>query len=66
MTLIVNGEAREFDDRLTVAELVDHLGFAGRPVAVEVNRALVRPSERPAVQLAEGDRIEIVTLVGGG
>jgi thiamine biosynthesis protein ThiS len=35
-------------------------------VAVEVNRALVRRAERAERRLAEGDAVEIVTLVGGG
>jgi sulfur carrier protein len=35
-------------------------------VAVEVNRRLVRRAEHASTRLAEGDRVEVVTLVGGG
>ena len=49
-----------------VRALLAELGFEGRPCAVEVNEALVPASSHQAHQLHAGDRIEIVTLVGGG
>jgi len=62
----VNGQARSVSEGTTVAALLAELGLAGRPVAVEVNLALV-PRERHAEHhLVPGDRLEIVTLVGGG
>jgi thiamine biosynthesis protein ThiS len=33
---------------------------------VEVNQALAPKRERDAIELREGDAVEIVTLVGGG
>jgi sulfur carrier protein len=36
------------------------------PTAVEVNRVLVPRSQHASRVLAEGDAIEVVTLVGGG
>ena len=42
------------------------LGLADRPVAVEVNLELVPRRLHADRPLAEGDRVEIVTLVGGG
>ncbi|MEY3162489.1 MAG: sulfur carrier protein ThiS [Planctomycetota bacterium] len=62
----VNGEEREFIAPLTVADLIEQLGLAGRPVAVERNKALVRKAEHAATALADGDRIEVVTFFGGG
>lgn len=62
----VNGELREFAAPLTVADLLVHLGLAGRPVAVERNKALVRKAEHATTALADGDRIEVVTFFGGG
>jgi thiamine biosynthesis protein ThiS len=68
MTIVVNGTSREIADggQVTVAGLLAHLGMAGMPCAVEVNESLVPKREHVAKQLAEGDRVEIVTLVGGG
>jgi sulfur carrier protein len=67
MTIVVNGTSREIGDgAMSVAGLLVHLGMAGMPCAVEVNETLVPKREHAARQLAEGDRVEIVTLVGGG
>ena len=66
MQVLVNGERREVPDGSTVAELVRSLGLRPEIVAVERNLELVKRAEREQVRLAEGDRIEIATLVGGG
>jgi thiamine biosynthesis protein ThiS len=66
MRIICNGEPRELDGPWTVARLLAELGLEAKHVAVEVNLELVpraRHAERP---LADGDRLEIVSLVGGG
>lgn len=66
MRLRLNGEERELRDECTVAELVEELGLRPEIVAVERNRELVRRREYDRVRLADGDAVEIVTLVGGG
>jgi sulfur carrier protein len=66
MELTVNGETRTLQEPMHVRSLLAELGFEGRPCAVEVNEALVPASSHQAHQLHAGDRIEIVTLVGGG
>ena len=66
MTLTINGEARRVADGLTLAQLVVELGVEKNPIAVELNRSVVPRHRHGDVRLAEGDRIEIVTLVGGG
>ena len=66
MQITFNGQSRQIAERTTVAGLLDELNLTGKPVAVEINLELV-PRQRHAQQrLAEGDRLEIVTLVGGG
>jgi len=66
MQITVNGEARSFEDPLTVAALLDHLGLKQDRVAVEYNRKLLPRPQWPATSLAEGDTLEIVQFVGGG
>lgn len=66
MTITVNGEQRQVEPGTTVADLVEQLGLAGKPCAAEVNRDLVPKREHASRALAEGDRVELVTLVGGG
>ena len=66
MRIVVNGENREFDIPVTVAELLRRYDLAPQRVAVEINEQLVRRARFDDVKIADGDRIEIVTLVGGG
>jgi sulfur carrier protein len=62
----VNGETRDVPDGATVEALLRELGLFGRPLAVERNREIVPRSAHAATPLAEGDKIEVVTMVGGG
>ncbi len=62
----INGERADLPETLTVADLLARLGFDRRKVAVEVNEAVVPAPRHPDHRLGEGDRVEIVTLVGGG
>ena len=66
MQISINGQPREVQSPVTVAELLGQLGLAGKPVAVEVNLELVPQQRHAQHQLAAGDKLEIVTLVGGG
>ncbi len=66
MELTINGQITQVPDGLTVRALVEHLGLAGGPVAVEVNRVIVPRARHAEHPVADGDRIEIVHFVGGG
>jgi len=62
----VNGESRQVDQQTTMAQLLNAMGLDNRQLAVECNLQLVPRGEHAARMLAEGDQLEIVTLVGGG
>ncbi len=66
MEIIINDQPREVDDGITVARLLEELNLAGKHVAVEVNLELVPRAKHAEHLLNAGDRLEIVTLVGGG
>jgi len=66
MTLTVNGKIQEVADGLTVGELLALLGIPRERVAVERNREIVPRSAYDTTRLASGDKVEIVTFVGGG
>ncbi|MGA2618628.1 MAG: sulfur carrier protein ThiS [Thermoguttaceae bacterium] len=66
MQIVLNDQPHEIAAGSTVADLLALLGLAGKPLAVEVNRQLVPRHEHAGRELAPGDRLEIVTLVGGG
>ncbi len=62
----ISGERKLFEAPLTVNTLLSELSLAGRRIAVELNGEIVPRSRFEAVLLANGDRLEIVTAVGGG
>ncbi len=67
MKILVNGEASDVPEGLTVAALIAHLGLSeGGPVAVERNREIVPRATHTAEPVREGDVFEIVHFVGGG
>ena len=66
MKVFVNGEPRDVEAGATIDALLAVLGIDRRKIAVERNREIVPRAEHAATPLAEGDRIEIVTMVGGG
>lgn len=66
MRVFINGEEREIEDGATVAELLVRFAMDKGRVAVERNREIVPRSRHAEERLAEGDRIEIVHMVGGG
>lgn len=66
LTLHVNGDPRQFKAAMTVAELLAELDVTAPAVAVEINRSIVPRSAHETHVLKDGDRVEIVTFVGGG
>lgn len=66
MQISVNGTPREVESDATVASLIELLGLELRGLAVERNLELVPRAEHASTRLTAGDRLEVVTLVGGG
>jgi len=66
MTLLINGEQRDFPDGLTVATLVGQLGMKPDRVAVELNLEIVPRTQWETTSLKNGDKLEVVHFVGGG
>ena len=66
MQVFVNGDPRDVADGATIASLLAALGIDARRIAVEKNREIVPRAEHATTPLAAGDRVEIVTMVGGG
>jgi sulfur carrier protein len=66
MDILLNGEPRQLAAPTTLADLLRVEGLAERRVAVEVNGAIVPRAVHGSLQLASGDRVEIVHALGGG
>jgi sulfur carrier protein len=62
----LNGEAKTAPAPITIVELLEGAGLAGRRVAVEVNRDIVPRSRHGEHRVEDGDRVEIVQAIGGG
>ncbi|HZT71871.1 MAG TPA: sulfur carrier protein ThiS [Terriglobia bacterium] len=66
MTIQLNGEQREIPDGMTLAGLLNWLELPPDRVAVERNLEVVRKADWEETRLEDGDRLEIVRMVGGG
>jgi thiamine biosynthesis protein ThiS len=62
----INGEEHEVPPEITLAALVERLGFNPALVAVERNGRVVPRSEIDSTIVSSGDELEIVEFVGGG
>ncbi|MEE8169079.1 MAG: sulfur carrier protein ThiS [Phycisphaerae bacterium] len=65
MRIVLNGKPETMAEVRTLNDLLE-LRRPRPPFAIEINKRLVRRKEYDDVRLCEGDRVEIVTLVGGG
>ncbi len=66
MQIVLNGKPEGIDEAATVTALLERLKLQPVRVAVEVNEELVPRKTFQSARLRDGDRVEIVTLVGGG
>ncbi|HEX6918760.1 MAG TPA: sulfur carrier protein ThiS [Actinomycetes bacterium] len=66
MTVTVNGEPHDLPRGQTVARLVTTFTEQTAGVAVAVNDAVVPRGAWSTTELADGDRVEVLTAVQGG
>ncbi|MGH8158448.1 MAG: sulfur carrier protein ThiS [Rhodanobacter sp.] len=66
MHITLNGSPRDCSPATTISQLLEQAGYAGRRVAVELNREIVPRSLHANRILADGDQLEIVHAIGGG
>lgn len=65
MKLIINGKEKEVECK-RVSDLLDTLSLNKDAVAVELNRNIVHRQNFNDSTLKDNDKLEIVTVVGGG
>jgi thiamine biosynthesis protein ThiS len=66
MKVSVNGTSRELAEGTTLAQLIEQLQLKTDRIATERNLGLVPKAQYANTALADGDKLEIVTFVGGG
>jgi sulfur carrier protein len=64
--LTVNGKTHTYETEMTLGDLLEGLQLSETLCAIEVNNALVPHNERNEYKLQDEDKVEIVSLVGGG
>ncbi|MEH6567151.1 MAG: sulfur carrier protein ThiS [Halopseudomonas sp.] len=66
MQIHLNGEPYSLEQAISLSELVEQLGLAGKRLAIELNLDIVPRSQHAETLLSDGDRVEIVHAIGGG
>lgn len=66
ITVKVNGELQSCSPNTGLPDFLQQLGMNPRLVAVEYNGEILHRQFWEATELKAGDRLEIVTIVGGG
>jgi thiamine biosynthesis protein ThiS len=66
MNIILNNVHEEAQDGHTIKQLLDHKKIHSKYIAVEINRKIIPKSNYHKHKIHEGDKIEIITAIGGG
>jgi sulfur carrier protein len=66
ITLQVNGESQICAPQTLLPQLLEQLNFNPRLIAVEYNGEILHRQFWDKTLMQAGDKIEIVTIVGGG
>jgi sulfur carrier protein len=64
--IIINGESRHCPANLCLPDLLTQMNFNPRLVAVEYNGEILHRQYWDTTIIRQGDRLEVVTIVGGG
>lgn len=66
MKVLLNNKVTLLDDGLTVKRLLENVGVRNKYFAVEINEVVVPKSSHESFLIKDGDKIEIITAIGGG
>jgi thiamine biosynthesis protein ThiS len=66
MNILLNNKTISVNEVLTIKGLLDHINIQKKYYAVEVNKQIIPKSSHALFTLKEGDKVEIVTAIGGG
>ena len=69
MKIIVNGKEKNIElesEKAFLSSTLESLGYKTNTIVVELNDLIVNSTRWDSEILNEGDRLEIVSIVGGG
>lgn len=64
--MIVNGEKMEFQDGITISELLEALSIDSNNVAVEVDMEIAERDQFGNIKLNSDSKVEVIRFVAGG
>lgn len=62
----INDEEKNFNENTTIAEMLKELGLEDKIIVVVRNEDIISQEDYTKVTLEDGDKIELVRIVGGG
>ena len=69
MKIKVNGKEKELDlksEKALLSETLKFLGYIPKTIVVELNDLIINSKKWDNILIKDGDRLEIVSIVGGG
>lgn len=66
VTITVNGDFRTVSSKTKLPQLLEEMGLNPRLLAVEYNGEILHRQFWQETEIVDGDKLEIVTIVGGG
>lgn len=66
INLQVNGQPHSCASKTQLPQLLEQLGLNPRLIAIEYNGEILHRQFWSNTEIKEGDRLEVVTIVGGG
>jgi len=65
-TFIINGQVYKFRSQLTICSLLQYLGFNTNLIVIDYNGTILQKNFWEQTKLTSNDKIEILTVAGGG
>ncbi len=66
MLIMINGNASEIPEGMSIQELLPVKGVSGKGIAVALNDKVIHAEEWENTKLKQGDHVEFIRHVGGG
>ena len=66
MNILLNNKPVRLFDGSTVKKLLENKNIKNKYYAVEINRKIIPKSNHETYVIKDGDKIEIITAIGGG
>lgn len=66
ITITINGEQKNFESSLSVAEVLEQLAVDPEMVVIEHNRTIINRQDFDKTMCQDNDKLEIVRFMGGG